>query len=426
MTGKVGNMSNYPHGFGGGLTVRGMPLNLAHPGKVFWVYNGSSLYGTQKGGSNSNKGTYNDPFSTIDYAIGQCTAGRGDIIMVKPGHSETLSAAITCDVAGVAIVGLGWGTARPQLTGAVAADLVSVTADNVFIHGLYWNEKTTASATTASLNIAAANCTVQNCHWDCGANEVLGVTVTAAGEIPHFVSNEFVVTANGPDNFIQIEGVVDQPTFINNLFVTSDGTDALDDGGAVSLESQAVTNPVFSGNKVMSGGVTCNMLVNHGSATGVYSDEPYVVTGEMDIDVSESDYTTVGGITMLTITPTGPLTNVTLDLDNNKASTGLLVANTTETVQYVVERKVDGTNWRVTDHWPAASSKTGLAVPDAANDLDAADDGVGVRFNIGNVGPDEEVRINVELSAETGGDAEVPFALTFQGSEPVLTAVAAA
>jgi hypothetical protein len=110
--------TNYPAGFPQGITLRGVPLQQAQPGKVFWVSNATTLQVGEKGGSDGNKGTFNAPFGTIDYAIGQCTAGRGDVIFVKPGHAETISAAgsIACDVAGVAIVGLGVGNARPTIT----------------------------------------------------------------------------------------------------------------------------------------------------------------------------------------------------------------------------------------------------------------------------------------------------------------------
>jgi L-asparaginase/Glu-tRNA(Gln) amidotransferase subunit D len=58
------------------------------------------------------------PAATLDGAIGKTTANNGDLILVHPGHSETLSAAaaITCDVAGVTIVGLGTGNNRPTFT----------------------------------------------------------------------------------------------------------------------------------------------------------------------------------------------------------------------------------------------------------------------------------------------------------------------
>lgn len=127
--------SNYPNGFAEGVTIRGVPLIQTHPGKVFWVSNSTTgLLPGQRGGSDGNKGTFDAPFATIDYAIGQCTANRGDIIFVKANHAETITAAsgITADVAGVAIVGLGSGTDRPELTfGTATGASIVVSAANV-------------------------------------------------------------------------------------------------------------------------------------------------------------------------------------------------------------------------------------------------------------------------------------------------------
>lgn len=112
-------LSNFPNGFANGVTIRDIPIQQSQPGKVFWVSNStaySPIAGT--GGSNVNDGTYQYPFSTLDYAIGMCVAGRGDIIMLMPGYTDTVSSAtsIVADVAGIAIVGLGSGTARPTIT----------------------------------------------------------------------------------------------------------------------------------------------------------------------------------------------------------------------------------------------------------------------------------------------------------------------
>ena len=96
--------SNYPNGFANGVVIRGKPLFDLHPGKIFWV-NGSSVLaeGGIAGADTTGSGTYKRPFATIDYAIGKCTASRGDIIMVMPGHSETITTdgGIALDVAGV-------------------------------------------------------------------------------------------------------------------------------------------------------------------------------------------------------------------------------------------------------------------------------------------------------------------------------------
>lgn len=120
------SLSNYPKGFPNGVALRGVPVALPHPGKVFWV--------DSTAGSNGNKGTYEQPFSTIDYAVGRCRASKGDIIFVKPGHVETVTAAagLALDVAGITLVGLGNGNLRPQInfTTVVGADM-NVDAANI-------------------------------------------------------------------------------------------------------------------------------------------------------------------------------------------------------------------------------------------------------------------------------------------------------
>lgn len=125
--------SNFPNGFANGITVRGVPLLVAHPGRVFWVGNASAaMLEGHRTASDGNKGTFDAPFSTLDYAIGRCQAGRGDIIFVKPGHAENLSAAaaIVSDVAGVAVVGLGTGSLRAKFSWTAAAADWDITANN--------------------------------------------------------------------------------------------------------------------------------------------------------------------------------------------------------------------------------------------------------------------------------------------------------
>ena len=167
--------SNFPGGFANGVTIRGVPITVTNPGKVFWVYNGTALQGGQRGGSDSNKGTYDSPFSTIDYAVGQCTANRGDIIFVKPGHAETISSAaiITLDVAGIAIVGLGRGSNRPTLTFSTANTAnIPVTAANITVSNILHkaNFLDIASAYTATGTNTPTDFVIDNCEFRDGSS----------------------------------------------------------------------------------------------------------------------------------------------------------------------------------------------------------------------------------------------------------------
>lgn len=126
--------SNFPQGFANGISIRGLPLLQSHPGKVLWLSNASTMLSGQRGGSNGNKGTFDAPYSTLAGALAQCTANRGDIIVIKPGHAETISSAsaLALNVAGVAIVGLGMGSLRPTFTLDTATTAtITVSAANV-------------------------------------------------------------------------------------------------------------------------------------------------------------------------------------------------------------------------------------------------------------------------------------------------------
>lgn len=154
-------ISNYPQGFSNGVTVRGVPLLNTYGGNVFWVDSGA--------GSNGNKGTFDRPFSTIDYAVGRCTANNGDIIMAKPGHTETVTAAagLDLDVAGITIVFMGNDNdrARVNFTTVVGADMDVDAADITLV-----NPRFTAGidALTGPIDVNAARFTIINGLWEDG------------------------------------------------------------------------------------------------------------------------------------------------------------------------------------------------------------------------------------------------------------------
>jgi len=166
--------SNFPNGFSNGVTIRGVPLLQVHPGEVFWVNNSSVLAKNGVGGSNGNDGSYRRPFSTLDYAIGRCTADRGDIIAVMPGHAESISSAsaITFDVAGVAVIGLGSGAKRPLFTfDTIASATAVVSAANCSFSNLQFTANLIDVVTGFSLTAAADGTSFENCKfYDTGSN----------------------------------------------------------------------------------------------------------------------------------------------------------------------------------------------------------------------------------------------------------------
>lgn len=199
--------SNFPNGFINGITIRGVPLNVLHPGKVFWVGNAAAAaLPNMKTASDGNKGTFNDPFSTLDYAIGQCTAGRGDIIMVKPGHAENLAAAaaITSDVAGVAVVGLGAGSLRPKFSWTAATADWNITANNLSFYNIEFQANFADVASGIDVS-GVTGLTFDSCYFTEAGTDLNWVDVmdfaTGAADI-HFVNCRFIGGDASNDSFI--------------------------------------------------------------------------------------------------------------------------------------------------------------------------------------------------------------------------------
>ena len=197
--------SNYPNGWANGVTIRGVPVEIPNPGKVFWVNNSTVLPEKGIGGSNSNKGTYLQPFKTIDYAIGRCKANRGDVIYVMPGHVEAVStvtggaAAVDIDVAGVSIIGLGQGSKQSRFDFTLAAGAVTVGANDVSIVNMNFHANVPSVLIGLTVTTLFTNLLVKECKFD---NET---TITDA----FVVAIQFAV---GNSNFI-----IEDSTFDSGL-----------------------------------------------------------------------------------------------------------------------------------------------------------------------------------------------------------------
>lgn len=112
-------------------------------------------------------------FATIDEAVGECTANAGDLIVVAPGHAETISGAtsLVLDVAGISIVGLGEGTDRPTLTFSAAASSLPVSVANVTLKNLLF-VASFADIVAAITLTTAKNFKLLDCEFKASAADV--------------------------------------------------------------------------------------------------------------------------------------------------------------------------------------------------------------------------------------------------------------
>jgi len=196
--------------FKGNVTIDGALEGVSQYGSVFYVHSSS--------GANSpgNYGeTYLKPFATVDFAIGQCTANKGDIINVLAGHAETFTAAdgFDVDIAGVKIVGWGNGEDMPEFTFGHADAEVAIGAANVSIENVRFVAGITSITIGISIEAAGDNFTLNNCifpkpttnSWEFldsidvadGANNIKIVNCEAYNDEGGAAPNHFINAGNG-------------------------------------------------------------------------------------------------------------------------------------------------------------------------------------------------------------------------------------
>lgn len=165
-------------GIGGtGSTSQGIGSNL-------YYVNSAAKYaadGTQVGGPNGRNP--DQPFKTINFAVTQCVANNGDVIVVGPGHVETIgaAAALAIGVAGVTIVFVGNEVDRGTINFTATAGTVTVTAANVTIIGAMITNS--IDALVNGIVVSGADFKMVNCEWRDGSatNSLIQIRTTAAG-----------------------------------------------------------------------------------------------------------------------------------------------------------------------------------------------------------------------------------------------------
>lgn len=244
----------------GNVPVFGGMMGLPILGNVYIVDSGHT-----EAADVVDNGTADKPFATIDYAIGRCTADNGDHIFLAPGHAEAITSAITADIAGVTIMGTGNGTNRSTLTSAGAIDLLNVTANNVRISNIRFTHGATNN--TALINLVGTHCEIDHCELIQPAAALHGITVTATAASANIHHNRWEVTADGPDEAIDIEGVVANLYVGYNMFNGMTITNGWDDGCIVS--ASAHTYCLIEYNTIMYPGSGVGGIQFSAAATGI-------------------------------------------------------------------------------------------------------------------------------------------------------------
>lgn len=231
------------------VTVLGAMLGINQYSSVFWV---DSSTGADTGDGES----YLSPYATLEYAINKCTADKGDVIFVMPGHNEgiTTAAAIDFDVAGITVIGLGTGTVMPTIDFDAAAASVTIGADNVSLYGLRF--RTSYEEVVVGLNIEddSDNALVEGCMFgfaETATDEFLIALQTGdASNSAKILNNEFHGGAQEAVCAIKFNEDTDSTVVQGNWITGSYST------APVLAATTASTNLLIDGNFFFTAGTT--------------------------------------------------------------------------------------------------------------------------------------------------------------------------
>lgn len=254
--------------------------------------------------------------STLAAAIAMCTSGRGDIIVVMPGHAETVSAAggIAINKASITIVGLGTGNSRPTFTvdtantATIAVSVADVSISNCLFVANFLSIATCFALTTAK-NFTLTNCTFKdtsgvlnflNCVKSTGAaNTVDGLTLIGNtwNGLGTTSVNSFVLTANDidsltmRDNNVKVVTTVDASHF---LTVTAGVLTNLDVSNNRLYTKQAATT---AGSLIDVGGTTSTGWVYRNFVQTLTTSGDKLFTTTVGLSAFENRVTGVVGAT---------------------------------------------------------------------------------------------------------------------------------
>ncbi len=215
--------TNFPNG----VSSFGLPSLGTSIGSNQLLTGGAIFVDTVNGADAGPGNSPNAPYKTLAYALTQVVANSNQYIFIAEGSTITISSATSLlfNVAGVTIIGLGYGSSRPLFDFTTAnTATIPVSADNIVISNCRFRGNFLSIA--AAFTVASAlHFTVDNCRFfDASnvlnflniikttglANTADGLTVTNStwNGLGTTSVNSFILSANDIDRAIWVNNFV--------------------------------------------------------------------------------------------------------------------------------------------------------------------------------------------------------------------------
>lgn len=286
--------TNYPDG----IKVNGIPVlgsgDLTTTGKVFFVSSATGAAGFN--GENSDQ-----PMATIDQAINKTTAGRGDIIIIKAGHTETITTgSLTVDVSGLHIVGLGKGGLLPILTvGTTGTGTnIDITAANVNLENIRFVVGIDGLDSVLDVAVGADDLTIKNCQFIGSSSAQADDFIIVTNNVDNLslIGNKVRQTTTGGESFLELGSPSSvfngesEDTYIGYNSIVGDfsvaAIDNLVTANDVLIEYNDVDN--LSTNDI---GITLNVLTDgtvRYNTVRIVADGTFITTANADVQLYEN------------------------------------------------------------------------------------------------------------------------------------------
>jgi hypothetical protein len=265
---------------GGGVQIP------ATTGTYFFVHSGTGASGNQGRDTAS-------PLATIDAAVELCTANKGDVIIVMPGHAENISAATTLavDKAGIQIIGLGMGRNRPVLTFTNTAGKIPITGASARLSNLVLIAS--VSAVVTGISVEADDVQLDNLYMgfdETGDDFAIMVLVSAKDRLK-VLNCEFIAeNTAGCNAGIQFVDALD--THIIGNYMEGDYTTANLNGvttlsTGVRVERNTLRNSDTTAGVLLTTAANSTGIAAHNNGGTLYSTNitaPWANTGLLSIE----------------------------------------------------------------------------------------------------------------------------------------------
>lgn len=234
-----------------------VPVGLVPIGRVFWVDNSDSR---AKDAPLQYCGDFDLPFASIAFAISRCASGRGDTILVKPGHVENETGPITVDKSSICIIGIGRARSGNHQAGPPSGNRpvmylsrFTVQATNVLI----FNFDFTAGTATAGADFSVEGVSglsdgliVAKCRIECasGNTSTFDHQILIEGSDCVVAHNEIILAGQQSEeatSAIKCTGAADRLRVFGNALTTFSATPVID-LTAASDEIEIARNVIYN------------------------------------------------------------------------------------------------------------------------------------------------------------------------------------